>query len=533
MTDVSKLLGELSPEQWKLLQLRLKKKQPPQDEPDRAGRIPPRAPGPLELPLSFSQQRLWFLDQWEPGNPAYNVFAAFRLEGILDPSALSRSIEEIVRRHESLRTTFTSEAGKPRQVVSPPRPVPLPFVDLSGLPPERSAVEVRRLGAGHAARPFDLERGPLLRTTLVRLAPADHWALLSVHHIVSDGWSMGVFNRELAALYTAYRQGAISPLAPLAIQYPDYSLWQREWLAGETLREQLDFWRGLLSGAPPLLDLPLDHPRGALPGAPAASLPVRISREVTNRLQALASTAGGTLFMALLAGFSALLARYTGNPDVVVGAPVANRNRSDVEGLIGFFVNTLALRVNTAGDPSGSELVRRARQVASGAYDHQDVPFELPGRRAATGTGPLPSTVGAGDARPPEPAAPVGGAARFAAFRGTAGEHGRQVRHGLGPGRGAGGVGRRRRGQPRPVRAGHRRAHGRALHQPAPGPGGGSRRTGLDRCRFSPVPNDTSWSSPGTTPRPPSRAIARSLSSSKSRRRRRRTPRPSSSATRA
>ena len=378
MTDLSKLLGELSPEQWKLLQLRLKKKQSAQGEPGKAGRIPRRDPGRQELPLSFSQQRLWFLDQWEPGNPAYNMFAAFRLEGTLDPAALARAIEEIVRRHESLRTTFTSEAGRPRQVVSAPGPVPLPLVDLSGLPSGQAA-EVRGLGAAHAGRSFDLERGPLLRITLVRLAPAEHWVLLAIHHIVSDGWSMGVFNRELATLYTGFLQGAPpqSLLPPLAIQYPDYALWQREWLAGETLEGQLAFWRELLTGAPPLLDLPLDHPRGALPGAPAGSLTLRVPKEASDRLQALAVAEGGTLYMVLLAGFAALLSRYTGSDDVVVGAPVANRNRSDIEGLIGFFVNTLAMRVSAAGDPTGRELLRRARKVTSGAYDHQDVPFEL------------------------------------------------------------------------------------------------------------------------------------------------------------
>nr|QEO74808.1 condensation domain-containing protein [uncultured bacterium] len=377
MTDVSKLLGELTPEQWKLLQLRLKKKQSAQGEPEKAGRIPRRDPGQQELPLSFSQQRLWFLDQWEPGNPAYNMFAAFRLEGTLDPASLARAIEEIVRRHESLRTTFTSEAGRPWQVVSAPGPVPLPLADLSGLPPGQAAAEVRGLGAAHAGRSFDLERGPLLRITLVRLAPAEHWVLLAVHHIVSDGWSMGVFNRELATLYAAFLKEAPSPLPPLAIQYPDYALWQREWLAGETLERQLAFWRELLTGAPPLLDLPLDHSRGALPGAPAGSVTMRVPKDASDRLQALAVAEGGTLYMVLLAGFVALLARYTGSGDVVVGAPVANRNRSDIEGLIGFFVNTLAVRVSAEGDPTGRELLRRARKVTSGAYDHQDVPFEL------------------------------------------------------------------------------------------------------------------------------------------------------------
>src|SRR5215203_2205484 len=376
MTDLSKLLAELSPEQWKLLQLRMKKKQA-QAEPEKAGRIPRRDPDRQDLPLSFSQQRLWFLDQWESDNPAYNIFGAVRLEGTLDPSALLAAIQEIVRRHESLRTTFTSENGKPRQVVAPAGPVPVPLIDLSGLEPARALAEARRLAGAHAGRPFILERGPLLRAGLVRLSPTEHWALFTIHHIVTDGWSMGVFNREFAALYAAFRQGAPSPLPPLAVQYPDYAIWQREWLQGEALERQLAFWRELLAGAPPLLDLPLDHPRGSRPGAPAGNFPQTVPREATDRLQALAADEGGTLFMVLLAGFAVLLSRYTSSDDAVVGAPVANRNRSDIEGLIGFFVNTLAMRLRLAGDLTGRELVRQARKVASGAYDHQDVPFEL------------------------------------------------------------------------------------------------------------------------------------------------------------
>ncbi|HEX9942664.1 MAG TPA: non-ribosomal peptide synthase/polyketide synthase [Thermoanaerobaculia bacterium] len=377
MTDLSKILTDLSPEQRELFLLRLKKKQAREPISGRVGRIPPRDPGREDFPLSFSQQRLWFLDQWEPGNSAYNIFGAVRLEGTLDLLALVRTFEEIVRRHESLRTSFSAQGGQPRQVISPPRPFVLPLADLSGLDLVGAQAEARLLAAGFANHPFDLARGPFLRLALLRLSPREHWALLAMHHIVADGWSMGVFNRELAALYATFRQGGPVLLPPLPIQYADYALWQREWLQGEVLGSQLAFWRKLLAGASPLIELPLDHPRAAGQGSPAGHRPVRIARDLAGRLQALALSEGGTLFMVLLAGFSTLLSRYSGSEDVVVGSPVANRNRSEVEGLIGFFANILALRVDLSGDPTCRELLRRARAVTSEAYDHQDLPFEL------------------------------------------------------------------------------------------------------------------------------------------------------------
>ncbi|HTG35649.1 MAG TPA: non-ribosomal peptide synthase/polyketide synthase [Thermoanaerobaculia bacterium] len=380
MADLSKLLAELSPEQRELFLLRLKKKQSPEmkkAKPAKAGRIPPREPGRKDLPLTFGQQRLWFLDRWEPGSSAYNLFGAVRLEGRLDLPALERTFAEIVRRHESLRTTFAVDNGRPRQVISPPGPFALPRIDLSALAAPRARGEAELLVHGHANRPFDLTAGSLLRLTLLRLAGDEHWVLLAMHHIVSDGWSMGVFVRELGAVYAAFRQGAPSPLPPLPIQYADYALWQREWLQGETLAAQLAFWRELLSGAPPQLELPLDRPRVAGQGAPAGNHPLRLSRGLADRLRALALAEGSTAFVVLLAGFAALLSRYAGGDDVVVGSPVANRNRSELEGLIGFFANLLALRLDLAADPTGRELLRSAKRVMSGAQDHQEIPFEL------------------------------------------------------------------------------------------------------------------------------------------------------------
>jgi amino acid adenylation domain-containing protein len=380
MADLSKLLAELSPEQRELFLLRLKKKQAQEAreaKPAKAGRIPPREPGREDLPLTFSQQRLWFLDQWEPGSSAYNIFGAVRLEGALDVPALARTFGEIVRRHESLRTTFARAMAGPRQVISPASPLVLPLVDLSALDAARAGEEARALAAGAANQPFDLARGPLLRLLLLRLAAAEHWTLVAMHHIVSDGWSVGVFIRELAALYAAFRQGDAPPLPPLAIQYADYALWQRAWLQGEVLAAQLAFWRELLNRAPPRLELPLDRPRGTGRGSPAGHHPLRLPQGLADRLRALAAAEGCTSFMVLLAGFAVLLGRYAGAEDVVVGSPVANRNRSEIEGLIGFFANLLALRLDLAGDPDGRELLRRAKRVTSAAQDHQEIPFEL------------------------------------------------------------------------------------------------------------------------------------------------------------
>ena len=376
MTELSKLLAGLSPEQRELLQLRLKKQQAG-TETAALKRIPRRDPAREDLPLSFSQQRLWLLDQWDPGNPGYNIFGVFRLEGQLDVRALAGSFNEILRRHEALRTSFPAKDGKPRQLISPPAPVPMPMVDLSGLEAPAAEAEGRRLGFEHGFQSFDLARGPLLRLALLRLGAGEHWMLLSFHHIVSDGWSMGVFNRELFTIYSALLGGTQPPLAPLPVQYADYALWQREWLQGRVLESQLGFWKELLAGVPTRLDLPFDHPRAAGQAAPAGNARLRLGKDLSDRLRALALAEGGTLFMVLLAGYALLLSRYSGADDLVIGSPVANRNRTDLEGLIGFFVNTLAFRVDLKGNPTGRELLARTLAAVSGAYDHQDVPFEL------------------------------------------------------------------------------------------------------------------------------------------------------------
>ncbi|HTG34804.1 MAG TPA: amino acid adenylation domain-containing protein [Thermoanaerobaculia bacterium] len=339
------------------------------------------------LPLSFAQQRLWFLDQLEPGGAAYNMPLAVRLEGDLDAGAFARALGELTRRHEALRTRFVEIDGEPRQLFGEPGPVALPVCDLGDLEPGRREAEARRLAAEEAAQPFDLAHGPLLRARLVRLGATGHVLLATVHHIVSDGWSMDLLVRELSTLYEAFRCGRPSPLPELPVQYADFAVWQRQWLQGEALAGQLDYWRRHLAGAPPPARLPFrrepagavsargDHRSFAVPAATAGALR-RLARE--ERV---------TLYMVLLAAFEALLYRATGERDLVVGTDLANRRRAEVEGLIGFFVNVLPVRLNVAGQPAFRELLAQVREVALGVYTHQDVPLEKLVEELAPGRG--------------------------------------------------------------------------------------------------------------------------------------------------
>ncbi|MEA2692171.1 MAG: hypothetical protein QOJ16_1558, partial [Acidobacteriota bacterium] len=342
--------------------------------------IQPLPPAAREggLPLSFAQERLWFLDQLEPGSASYNIPGAVRLEGKLSVAALAVAFSSIVLRHEALRTTFRPGSAGPLQVIAPlaGAGLPLPLVDLAGLPAAARDEAAGRLLAEEAGRPFDLARGPLLRSTLLRLAPERHLAVLNLHHIVADGWSMDVFVRELAAFYGAALEGRPAPLAPLPVQYADFAVWQRGWLAGPEIERQLDWWRQRLAGVPTTLELPADRPRPPVLSPRGGAVPLALSQETAAGLTALARAAEATPFMVLFAGFSALLARYTGQEDLLVGSPVANRTRSEVEGLIGLFVNTLALRAELGGRPPFRDLVSRAREMALGAYAHQDLPFE-------------------------------------------------------------------------------------------------------------------------------------------------------------
>jgi amino acid adenylation domain-containing protein len=327
------------------------------------------------LPLSFAQERLWFIDRLELGSTAYNLSRALRLGGALDERALERALGEIVRRHESLRTVFREVDGLPVQVIAPFGGFALPVQELSALGEAERGEALRRAGE-EAARPFDLATGPLFRASLLRLRADDHVLLLSMHHIVSDGWSMGVLDREFSALYAAFARGAASPLPELAVQYADFAVWQREQLAGEALDRQLAYWRERLAGAPELLELPTDRPRPPVQTYRGATIPVELSAELLERLQALGRSEGATLYMTLLSAFQVLLSKYSGSEDIVVGSPIAGRTRGEVEGLIGFFVNTLVLRTDLSGDPSFRETLRRVRDLTLGAYEHQEVPFE-------------------------------------------------------------------------------------------------------------------------------------------------------------
>jgi amino acid adenylation domain-containing protein len=327
------------------------------------------------FPLSFAQQRLWFLDQLSPGNSFYNVDFALPLEGPLDIEALRRSVREIIRRHEALRTTFAVVKREPVQVVSPALNLELPVVDLRAFAPGEREAKARRLATEEANRPFNLARGPLVRTTLLQLGDDNYVFLLTMHHIVCDGWSVGVFFNELSALYAAFCAGAPSPLPELPIQYADFAVWQREWLRGEVLAEQLAYWKQQLADLP-VLQLPTDHPRPQMQSFHGADQTLQLSARLTRQLQALSQQEEVTLFMTLLAAFQVLLHRYTGQTDIVVGSPIANRTREEIEGLIGFFVNTLVLRTDLSGDPSFREALARVRRVAVGAYGRQDLPFE-------------------------------------------------------------------------------------------------------------------------------------------------------------
>jgi amino acid adenylation domain-containing protein len=330
-----------------------------------------------DLPLSFAQQRLWFIDQLQPGNTLYNVPLALTLEGTLDELALQRGFNELVRRHEALRTTFRIEAGQPVQEIHPTLSVPLQKVNLSTLEEDdlRHA-EAVRLVTEESRRPFDLARGPLLRTLLLKLGEREHVLVLHLHHIVSDGWSMGVLVRELTALYEAFRRGQPSPLPELPLQYADYAVWQRNWLRDETLEAQLGWWKQQLAGAPHALDLPTDKARSAVFSHKGATLPVSLPLALTRKAEALAQREGVTPFMLLLAVFQTLLHRYSGQDDLLVGSPIANRNQGATEGLIGFFVNTLVLRARFSPALTFRELLAQVRDTTLGAFEHQSVPFE-------------------------------------------------------------------------------------------------------------------------------------------------------------
>ncbi|MGA7732187.1 MAG: amino acid adenylation domain-containing protein [Chloroflexia bacterium] len=349
----------------------------PQEKRDMlAQQLKQKAAAPRRFPLSFAQQRLWLVDQLEGSSAFYNVSFATYLRGPLQVDALESAIQEIVRRHDTLRTSFVMVDEQPMQVVSPTVEVRLHLKDLRYLPAQERGKAGNTLLEEGARRPFDLAEAPLIRTLLVRLEAEEHLFLVTMHHIISDGWSSGIFHGELETLYSAFVDGKPSLLPTLPIQYADYAVWQREWLQGQVLQTQLDYWKGQLAGAPQLLALPADRPRPAAQTYRGAQQSITLPPDLLQALESLSKREGVTLFMTLLAAFKALLYRYTGQPDIVTGVPIANRTRTEVEGLIGFFANTLVLRTNLSGTLNFHDLLGRVRAVSLGAYAHQDLPFE-------------------------------------------------------------------------------------------------------------------------------------------------------------
>ncbi len=361
MSDIEQLLSKLSPEKRRLLELKLKQK------------------GSLgnAFPLSYAQQRLWFLQQLEPESTAYHIPAAVRLKGPLNIDALKKSFEEIVKRHEILRTTFTTINGTPMQVVSAHKALYLKQTDLSHLPSAKRETQMRALLEEENNRPFDLSKGPLLRLHLIKMSENDHVLHILMHHIISDGWSVNVFVKEFSILYRSFLNGQPAQLPPLKIQYADFAVWQKKKLESEIKEKQLAYWKQKLGSSLPVLELPSDHPRPAVKSYRGSHRKGSISGALVAQIRKIAAEHQTTVFMTLLAAFYALLYRYTQQEDMCVGIPIANRNRAETEGLIGFFVNTLVLRNDLSNEPSFSELLKRTRDVSLEAFTHQDLPFEM------------------------------------------------------------------------------------------------------------------------------------------------------------
>jgi len=328
-----------------------------------------------QLPLSWAQERLWFLNQLEGSSATYNIPRAVRITGNLDINAFEQAFSEMVRRHEVLRTSFPNVNGTPIQVIHSEATMNINVVDLQQLEVTECETALKQKAQLEATTPFELEVAPLIRCSLLHLDAIEYLLLLTMHHIVSDGWSIGVFIQELSSLYQAFIAGEPSPLAELPIQYADFAVWQRQWLSGKVLQNQLNYWQQQLAGAPELLQLPTDHPRPSAPTYRGTTQSFTLDTDLTQKLQTLSQESGTTLFMTLLAGFKILLQRYTNQDDIVVGTDVANRNQAEIEPLIGFFVNLLVLRTDLSGNPSFWELLKRVREVALGAYAHQDLPF--------------------------------------------------------------------------------------------------------------------------------------------------------------
>ncbi len=372
MKDITQRIANLSPAKRALLEQQLQKKAL---QTKQENNISPRKQY-QDAPLSFSQQRMWLLDQLEPGNPAYNRPANISLTGTINVQVLEKILNEIIRRHEVLRTSFEEVNGQPFQKITPNITLKLPIVDLSNLNDENKELEVQKLATEEAQQTFDLTQVPLIKAKLVRLHEQKHILLLTMHHIVFDGWSMGVLLKEVGELYQAFSTGKPSPLPELPIQYADFAVCQREWLTDKVLDKQLNYWKQQLAGANPVLELPTDSLRPPVQTYNGATATLTVPRSLNDRLQQLCRQEGVTLFMTLLAAFGTLLYRYTGQEDILIGSPVAGRNRGEIEQLIGLFVNTVVLRTSFTKQDSFRSLLAQVREVTLGAYDHQAMPFE-------------------------------------------------------------------------------------------------------------------------------------------------------------
>lgn len=393
MSESSKPSGSISPAKRELLSMLMKRDRMRMKSKTK---IPRRGPS-NQCELSYAQHRLWFVDQLNPGNTAYIIPAAVRLTGRLDVEALERSISEIIDRHEILRTTFITIDGIPVQNIAPTLHLPLKKIDLMQLPEHEREAEALQLINEESQRPFDLSQGPLLRVTVLKLGEELHYALLVMHHIVSDGWSLGVLIREMAALYESFSSGKPSPLPDMPIQYADFAIWQRQWLQGQVLEDQISYWKRKLGDNLASLELPADRPRPSAPTHKGAQQSFSLPQSLSASIKDLSQRENTTLFMTLLALFQTLLYAYSRQQDIVLGTDIANRKRVEVEGLIGFFVNMLVLRTDMSGNPTFLELLKRVREVTLEAYANQDVPFEKlveelqPNREA--GSTPLFQTV--------------------------------------------------------------------------------------------------------------------------------------------
>jgi amino acid adenylation domain-containing protein len=368
--SISRRIAELSPERRAILERHLRARRAPEEQPPLQKR-----PNSGPAPLSFAQQRLWFLDRMVPGSPLYNIHQAVPVFMALDIAAFERSLNEIVRRHESLRTTFVEIDEEPRQVIAPSLSVPLPVVDLRFFGEAKREAEAIRIATEEARHVFDLAHGPLVRFRLLRTADSEYIFLLTCHHIVFDGWSSTILFRELSEIYEAFAAGRCVSLPELPIQYQDFAVWQSQWLRGELLERQLSYWKRQLADVP-LLQLPTDRPRPGLPSFEGSHYYVRIPADVSDAIRSLGQKEGATLFMTLLTAFKILLSRYSGQEQIVVGAPISGRNRPELRAIIGFFVNTLVMRTDLSGDPTFLEALQRVRKVALEAYGNQDAPFE-------------------------------------------------------------------------------------------------------------------------------------------------------------